>query len=111
MPELMAAIDFAAPIMLSTWTTLQSVAVGAGMLTAQVGSGLGDQVPPRMLLAAFAALMIVIAARMWRKAHDTVERMPDSLLSSSAGPTLARAFAVAILLVATFTIAKTLLGF
>jgi hypothetical protein len=55
--------------------------------------------------------MIVIAARMWRKARDTVERIPDSLFSSRAGPTLARAFAVAILLVATFTIAKTLLGF
>jgi hypothetical protein len=54
MPEFMAAIDFAASIMLSTWMTLQSVAVGAGMLTALVGSWLGDRVPPRMLLAAFA---------------------------------------------------------
>jgi hypothetical protein len=158
MPELMAAIDFAASIVPSTWTTLQSVAAGAvvglslgltggggaifavpllvywigvepqvavsislvavaitaavgaaerwrhgqveirtgllfagaGMLTAPVGSWLGDRVPPRMLLAAFAFLMIVIAARMWQKASDTVERIPDSLFSSGVGPTCSR---------------------
>ena len=62
----------------------------AGMLTAPLGSWLGDQIPPRLLLAAFAGLMFVIAARMWRKARDTAERMPASVFASGIEHTCSR---------------------
>ena len=62
----------------------------AGMLTAPLGSWLGDQIPPRLLLAAFAGLMFVIAARMWRKARDTAERMPASVFASGIEYTCSR---------------------
>ena len=63
---------------------------GAGMLTAPLGSWLGGRMPPRMLLASFACLMLVIAVRMWRKAADTGERMPASVFCAGVGPTCSR---------------------
>ena len=38
----------------------------AGMLTAPAGGWLGGHVPPQLLMATFAGLMLLIAARMWR---------------------------------------------
>lgn len=48
----------------------------AGMLTAPFGAWLAARLPESLLLVAFAALMLVIAARMWRKADDASERLP-----------------------------------
>lgn len=62
----------------------------AGMLTAPAGSWLGDRIPPRALLAAFAVLMLVIAVRMWRKASDRTERTAGSILAAGVGPTCSR---------------------
>ncbi|MFM1996237.1 MAG: hypothetical protein RLZZ111_624 [Planctomycetota bacterium] len=59
----------------------------AGMLTAPVGSWLGDRIPPHLLLVAFAALMLVIAVRMWRKAADRGEREASCVFASGVGPT------------------------
>lgn len=39
-----------------------------GVLGAPLGSWLGNQIPPSLLLLLFAALMILVATRMWRKA-------------------------------------------
>lgn len=39
-----------------------------GVLGAPVGSWIGGRIPPSWLLALFAGLMVVVAARMWRKA-------------------------------------------
>jgi uncharacterized membrane protein YfcA len=62
----------------------------AGMLTAPIGSWLGGQIPPRVLLVSFAALMVVIAVRMWRKAAETTDRMPASVFCAGVGPTCSR---------------------
>lgn len=62
----------------------------AGMLTAPVGGWLGDRLPPRMLLAAFAVLMLVIALRMWHKASDQTERAAGSIFAAGVGPTCGR---------------------
>ncbi len=62
----------------------------AGMLTAPAGSWLGGLVPPRLLLAAFAALMVVIAVRMWRKAAENGERTSAAVFCAGVGPTCAR---------------------
>jgi uncharacterized membrane protein YfcA len=39
-----------------------------GMLGAPAGSWLGGRIPPAVLLVLFAGLMVLVAARMWRKA-------------------------------------------
>ncbi len=62
----------------------------AGMVTAPIGSWIGGQIPSQALLTAFAALMLLIAARMWRKASDTAERMPASVFAAGVGPTCSR---------------------
>jgi uncharacterized membrane protein YfcA len=62
----------------------------AGMLTAPAGSWLGDRLPPRALLAAFAGLMLVIAVRMWRKASDRSEQTAACVFVSGVGPTCGR---------------------
>jgi uncharacterized membrane protein YfcA len=62
----------------------------AGMLTAPAGSWLGARLPPRLLLAAFAGLMVVIAVRMWRKASETAERTSASVFCAGVGPTCSR---------------------
>ena len=62
----------------------------AGMLTAPLGSWLGGRIPPRLLLAAFAGLMVVIATRMWRKASETSERTSASVFCAGVGPTCSR---------------------
>lgn len=45
----------------------------AGMLGAPIGSWLGGLVPPGLLLMLFAGLMLLVAARMWRKASRSPE--------------------------------------
>jgi uncharacterized membrane protein YfcA len=62
----------------------------AGMLTAPLGSLLGDRIPPQALLASFAILMIVIAERMWRKASDRNEHAAASVFATGVGPTCSR---------------------
>jgi uncharacterized membrane protein YfcA len=62
----------------------------AGMLTAPMGSWLGDQISPRAMLAAFAILMLVISLRMWRKASDRTERAAASVFAAGVGPTCSR---------------------
>lgn len=68
------------------WQRQVEIGVGvmfaaAGMLAAPLGSWLGRLVPETALLVAFAALMLWVAARMWRKAtrhpeHAAVVRAP-----------------------------------
>lgn len=62
----------------------------AGMLTAPAGGWLGGQVPPHMLMATFAGLMLLIAARMWRKAADRTERAAAGVFAAGVGPTCSR---------------------
>lgn len=62
----------------------------AGMLTAPAGGWLGGQVPPQTLMAAFAGLMLLIAARMWRKAADQTERAAAGVFVAGVGPTCSR---------------------
>ena len=62
----------------------------AGMLTAPLGSWLGDQIPARPLLASFAVLMLVVAIRMWRKASEPAERLPPSAVIAGSGPACRR---------------------
>ena len=62
----------------------------AGMVAAPLGSWLGTLVPPSVLLAAFAVLMLVIAARMWLKASDNVERLSPASLDAGSGPACRR---------------------
>jgi len=63
---------------------------GAGMLTAPVGSWLGSRIPEQPLLVSFAILMLVIAARMWRKARDVEERLPPGAVAAGSGPACRR---------------------
>ncbi len=44
-----------------------------GVLGAPVGSWLGRQLPPGVLLVLFAALMVLVATRMWRRASRAPE--------------------------------------
>ena len=46
----------------------------SGMVAAPLGGWLGTLIPEPLLLTAFAALMLLIAARMWAKASDPTER-------------------------------------
>ena len=62
----------------------------AGMLTAPAGSWVGGHVPPQTLMAAFAGLMLLIAARMWRKAADRTERTAAGVFAAGVGPTCSR---------------------
>ena len=62
----------------------------AGMLTAPAGGWLGGQVPPQTLMAAFAGLMLLIAARMWRKAADRTEQAAAGVFATGVGPTCSR---------------------
>ena len=62
----------------------------AGMLTAPLGSWLGDQVPEQPLLASFAVLMLMIAVRMWRNAHEPTERLSPAAVSAGSGPACRR---------------------
>ena len=48
----------------------------AGMIGAPIGSKLADYIPESVLLALFAGLMILIAARMWLKATETSANLP-----------------------------------
>jgi uncharacterized protein len=61
----------------------------AGMIGAPVGAWLADQIPETVLLGLFAALMLVIAFRMWQKAGDATARLPI-MLDDNAGPTCQR---------------------
>jgi uncharacterized membrane protein YfcA len=69
-------------------TGLLFAAAGAAMTP--LGSWLGDRLPPRVLLAAFAVLMLVIAVRMWRKASDRIENSAASVFAAGVGPTCSR---------------------
>ena len=62
----------------------------AGMLTAPAGSWVGGHVRPQTLMAAFAGLMLLIAARMWRKAADRAERAAAGVFATGVGPTCSR---------------------
>jgi uncharacterized membrane protein YfcA len=62
----------------------------AGMVAAPLGSWLGTLIPPPVLLVAFAVLMLVIATRMWLKAHDTSERVSPSAVDAGSGPACRR---------------------
>ena len=62
----------------------------AGMLTAPAGGWLGEQVPPQTLMATFGGLMLLIAARMWRKASDRTERAAAGVFAAGVGPTCSR---------------------
>jgi uncharacterized membrane protein YfcA len=62
----------------------------AGMLAAPAGGWLGARLPETVLLAAFAVLMLVIAARMWLKAHEDVERVSPAALDAGSGPACRR---------------------
>lgn len=61
----------------------------AGMLTAPFGSWLAARLPESLLLVAFALVMLIIAARMWRKAGDASERLPLAC-ANEPGPTCRR---------------------
>lgn len=61
----------------------------AGMLAAPIGSWLAGRIPEAVLLSLFAALMVVVAVRMWRQAS----RRPEPLAvleDENAGPTCRR---------------------
>jgi uncharacterized membrane protein YfcA len=60
------------------------------MVAAPVGGWLGARIPETMLLTAFAGLMLVIAARLWLKAHDVVERVSPAALDAGSGPACRR---------------------
>jgi uncharacterized membrane protein YfcA len=62
----------------------------AGMLTAPLGSWLGSRIPEQPLLVAFAALMLVIAVRMWQKAGNAEERLPPAAVAAGSGPACRR---------------------
>ncbi len=47
----------------------------AGMIGAPAGSWLAGMIPAAILLTLFAMLMLVIAARMWRRANDPAEQL------------------------------------
>jgi hypothetical protein len=57
----------------------------AGMIGAPVGTWLANRIPEAVLLGLFAMLMLVIAARMWRKAVDSAARLLV-IVDDNAGP-------------------------
>ena len=59
----------------------------AGMVTAPLGSWLGEFLPPRLLLVAFAMLMLLIALRMWWRADQAI---PPPAASCGPGPAMVR---------------------
>lgn len=64
---------------------------GAGMLGAPVGTWFAGRIPEAMLLLAFAALMLVVAYRMWRQTTQARAATPAcSTSDADAGPTCQR---------------------
>ncbi len=61
----------------------------AGMVGAPIGSRLADFIPESLLLTIFAGLMVLIAARMWLKAHDKSAKLPI-FDNDNDGPTCRR---------------------
>ena len=61
----------------------------AGMLTAPLGSWLGEQLPPQLLLVSFALLMLLIAARMWWRADQAIPPPAESC-GPEDGPSCSR---------------------
>jgi uncharacterized membrane protein YfcA len=61
----------------------------AGMVSAPLGALCADRIPDALLLGMFAALMVVIAVRMWSRATDSTFRLP-SVTDDDAGPTCRR---------------------
>jgi len=62
----------------------------AGMVATPLGSWLGTLLPDSFLLALFAGLMLLIAARMWIKASDPSERASPAMLDAGSGPACRR---------------------
>ena len=62
----------------------------SGMVAAPLGGWLGMLIPEPLLLSAFAALMLVIAVRMWAKASDPTERASPAALDAGSGPACRR---------------------
>lgn len=61
----------------------------AGMVGAPLGSQLADRLPDTLLLGLFAALMVIIAVRMWRRAADAQFTLPI-VHQDNEGPTCRR---------------------
>lgn len=61
----------------------------AGMLTAPLGSWLGEHLPPQLLLVSFAVLMLLIAARMWWRADQAIPP-PAEACGPEDGPSCSR---------------------
>ena len=61
----------------------------AGMATAPLGSWLGEFLPPRLLLVAFAMLMLLIALRMWWRADQAIPP-PAASCGPEDGPSCSR---------------------
>ena len=61
----------------------------AGMLTAPLGSWLGEHLPPNLLLVAFAMLMLLIAVRMWWQADQAIPP-PAEACGPEDGPSCSR---------------------
>ena len=61
----------------------------AGMVTAPLGSWLGEFLPPRLLLVAFAMLMLLIALRMWWRADQAIPP-PAASCGPEEGPSCSR---------------------
>jgi uncharacterized membrane protein YfcA len=61
----------------------------AGMLTAPLGSWLGEHLPPQLLLISFAVLMLLIAARMWWRADQAIPP-PAEACGPEDGPSCSR---------------------
>lgn len=61
----------------------------AGMLTAPLGSWLGEHLPPQLLLVSFALLMLLIAARMWWQADQAIPP-PAEACGPEDGPSCSR---------------------
>jgi uncharacterized protein len=61
----------------------------AGMIGAPIGARLADFIPEPLLLAIFAGLMLLIAFRMWMKAHEKSANLPI-IDHDNAGPTCRR---------------------
>jgi hypothetical protein len=68
----------------------------AGMAGAPVGAWIGRWIPPHVLLILFAGLMLVVAARMWRKASRrpqeaaAIRAVPGPNPAQEAGPSCQR---------------------
>ncbi|RUL87483.1 sulfite exporter TauE/SafE family protein [Tautonia sociabilis] len=69
---------------------------GAGMVGAPIGSWIGAKLPGTLLLLLFSGLMLVVAARMWRKATTSpdesraIRARTGPLPSGEPGPTCRR---------------------